>query len=248
MRGCHRLADDSQCSRPFAATHPPPMRILLIEDELELASAIENALDKRNIAVDCVSTLSQARYAIRECQYKVVLLDRGLPDGDGLTVIPDLRAAVPGIPVIVLTAASEITARVEGLDAGADDYLAKPFSMDELTARLRALARRSPVMQTHKITVGELEIDLVSLVATIHGEPLDLPRRELLALQALVESAGKTVRRDQLVARVYGLNEDIHSNALDTHISRLRSKLAQRGAGVEIRPVRGIGYLLSTTE
>lgn len=224
------------------------MRILLIEDELELASAIESALGKRNIAVDCVSSLSEARYAIRECQYKVVLLDRLLPDGDGLTVIPDLRAAVPGIPVIVLTAAGEIAARVEGLDAGADDYLAKPFSMDELSARLRALARRAPVMQTHKVTVGALEIDLVSLTATVRGEPLGLRRRELLALQALVESAGKTVQRDQLIARVYGLGENIQSNALDAHISRLRSRLALHDAGIEIRPVRGIGYLLSTTE
>lgn len=224
------------------------MRILLIEDELELASAIGSALGKRNIAVDCVSSLSEARYAIRECQYRVVLLDRLLPDGDGLTAIPDLRAAAPGIPVIVLTAAGEIAARVEGLDAGADDYLAKPFSMDELTARLRALARRAPIMQTHKVTVGALEIDLVSLSATVRGEPLGLRRRELLALQALVESAGKTVQRDQLIARVYGLGEDIQSNALDAHISRLRSKLALHDAGIVIRPIRGIGYLLSTTE
>jgi two-component system, OmpR family, response regulator len=224
------------------------MRILLIEDEAELASAIESALGKRNIAVDCVPSLSEARYAIRECQYKVVLLDRFLPDGDGLSVIPDLRAAAPGIPVIILTAAGEIAARVEGLEAGADDYLAKPFSMDELTARLRALARRAPAMQTQKVTVGALEIDLVSLTATVRGEDLGLRRRELLALQALVERAGKTVQRDQLIARVYGLDEDIQSNALDAHISRLRSKLALSGAGVEIRPVRGIGYLLSTTE
>jgi two-component system, OmpR family, response regulator len=224
------------------------MRILLIEDELELASAIESALGKRNIVVDCVPSLSEARYAIRECQYKVVLLDRGLPDGDGLTAIPDLRALAPDIPVIVLTAAGEIAARCEGLNAGADDYLAKPFSMDELTARLRALARRAPVMQSHKVTLGVLEVDLASLAATVRGEQLDLRRRELLALQALVENVGKTVRREQLIARVYGLDEDIQSNALDAHISRLRSKLALCDAGVEIRPVRGIGYLLSTTK
>ena len=120
--------------------------------------------------------------------------------------------------------------------------------MDELTARLRALARRAPTMQTHKVSVGALEIDLVSLTATVRGEPLGLRRRELLALQALVERAGKTVQRDQLIARVYGLGEDIQSNALDAHISRLRSKLALHDAGIEIRPVRGIGYLLSTTE
>ncbi|KVK94144.1 response regulator transcription factor [Burkholderia cepacia] len=224
------------------------MRILLIEDELELASVIGSALNKRNIAVDCALSLSEARFAIRECQYKVVLLDRNLPDGDGLSVIRDLRAAAPGIPVIMLTAAGAITARVEGLEAGADDYLAKPFSMDELTARIRALARRSPSLQTHVVAVSSLEIDLVSLSATIRGEPLDLPRRELLALQALVENTGKTVRRDQLIARVYGVNEDIQSNALDAHISRLRSKLAQRDAGVSIRSIRGIGYLLSTSK
>ncbi|WP_322081268.1 response regulator transcription factor [Burkholderia sp. BCC1972] len=224
------------------------MRILLIEDELELASAIESALEKRNIVADCVPSLSEARFAIRESQYKVVLLDRGLPDGDGVSIISDLRAAAPGIPVIMLTAAGSVDARIEGLEAGADDYLAKPFSMDELVARIRALARRSPSLQTHIVAVGALEIDLVSLVATIHGVPFELPRRELLALQALVESTGKTVRRDQLLAHVYGFDEDIQSNALDAHISRLRSKLASRDAGVEIRPIRGIGYLLSTTQ
>ncbi|WP_321891699.1 response regulator transcription factor [Burkholderia cenocepacia] len=224
------------------------MRILLIEDELELASAIGSALNKRNIAVDRVPSLSEARFAIRECQYKVVLLDRGLPDGDGLSVIPDLRVAAPGIAVIVLTAAGAITARVEGLEAGADDYLAKPFSMDELVARIRAIARRSPGLQRQIVAVKALEIDVVSLVATIHGEPFDLPRRELLALQVLAENAGRTVRRDHLAAHIYGLEEDIQSNALDSNISRLRSKLTQRDAGVAIRPIRGIGYLLSTIE
>ncbi|KVL46559.1 hypothetical protein WT01_36420 [Burkholderia cepacia] len=222
------------------------MRILLIEDERELASAIGNALNKRNIAGDCVPSLREARFASRECQYKVVLLDRSLPDGDGLSVIPALRAAASGIPVIVLTAAGAITARVEGLEAGADDYLAKPFSMDELVARIRALARRWPGLQRQIVAVSE--VDIVSLAATIHGELFDLPRRELLAPQGLPENAGKTVRRERLVAHVYGLDEDIQSNALDANISRLRSKLPLRDAGVEIRSILGIGYLLCTAE
>jgi two-component system, OmpR family, response regulator len=224
------------------------MRILMIEDEPELASAVTSALGKRNIVVDSVPCIEEAYFAISEWDYTVVLLDRSLPDGDGLTAIPRLRAAVPGIPIIVLTAAGEVAARIEGLEAGADDYLCKPFSMDELTARLRALARRHPILQSPTVTVGSLELDLHSLTVSVRGEMIDLRRRELLALQALVQNTGKTVRRRQLIAHVYGLGEDLCSNTLDAHISRLRGKLTQANAGVEIRAVRGIGYLLCTLE
>ncbi|ALP68754.1 response regulator transcription factor [Paraburkholderia caribensis] len=220
------------------------MRILMIEDEPELAAAVTSALRKRNIGVDSVPCIQDAYFAVSEWDYTVVLLDRSLPDGDGLTAIPYLRNSVPGIPIIVLTAAGEVAARIEGLEAGADDYLCKPFSMDELAARLRALARRTPVLQPVKVTAGFLELDLESLTVSVRGETIDLRRRELLALQILMQNADKTVRRHQLVAHVYGLGEDFYSNTLDAHISRLRGKLSQANAGVEIRPVRGIGYLL----
>ncbi|WP_144153264.1 response regulator transcription factor [Paraburkholderia sp. BCC1885] len=220
------------------------MRILLIEDEIELASAIQSALEKRKMAVDHVSTLGTARYAITDVPYKLVLLDRKLPDGDGISIIPHLRASAPGVAIIVLSAISDVTARVAGLDAGADDYLAKPFSMDELMARLRALDRRPALLREPQTAMGRMVFDFEAKEASVDGARLGLQRRELLVLQALLERRGKTVRRESLEAEVYGFERDIASNALDSHVSNLRRKLEQAEAGVEIHTMRGIGYLL----
>ncbi|MEW6340604.1 MAG: response regulator transcription factor [Paraburkholderia sp.] len=220
------------------------MRILLIEDEMELASAIQSALEKRRMAVDHVSTLSTARYAINEVTYKLALLDRKLPDGDGISIIPHLRASAPGVAIIVLSAMCDVTARVEGLDAGADDYLPKPFSMDELVARLRALDRRPAVLRDPQESIGRLVFDFEAKEALVNGERLALQRRELLVLQALIERRDKTVRRESLSTQVYGFERDIASNALDSHVSNLRRKLDHADAGVEIHTMRGIGYLI----
>ncbi|MFM0041774.1 response regulator transcription factor [Paraburkholderia sediminicola] len=220
------------------------MRILLIEDEVELASAIQSALEKRKMVVDYVSTLSMACYAMNEVMYKLVLLDRKLPDGDGLSIIPNLRSSSPGVAIIVLSAICDVTARVEGLDAGADDYLAKPFSMDELLARLRALDRRPAVLREPEACIGRLVFDFEAKEASVDGERLGLQRRELLVLQALIERRGKTVRRESLSTQVYGFDRDIASNALDSHVSNLRRKLDHADAGVEIHAMRGIGYLV----
>jgi two-component system, OmpR family, response regulator len=218
------------------------MRILLVEDEKAMVSALTAALSRHGVIVDHAGTLEIAEEASRSGVHDAVLLDRKLPDGEGLSLIPRLREEQPGLPVIVLSALGSSDHRVAGLDHGADDYLAKPFSTEELMARLRAVMRRPAQIGPSTISVGLLQFNLTERHADVSGARLDLTRRELLALEILVRRAGRTVARSALEEAVYGYDEDIASNTLDSHISRLRSKLA--GAGVEIHAIRGIGYLL----
>ncbi|KKB75787.1 transcriptional regulator [Devosia soli] len=218
------------------------MRILLVEDELDLARALISALERHDILVDHVSTLEMALEAVQSGVHSVVVLDRKLPDGDGLRIIPDVRRAQAGLPIIVLSALGAPEQRIEGLETGADDYLAKPFLVDELVARIRALMRRPAVLADMAISVGKLSFNLGDGTATAAGEPLTLTRREVLALEVLVKRAGRTVARSSLEEAVYGFDDEIASNTLDAHISRLRRKLSP--AGVEIHSIRGIGYLL----
>jgi len=221
------------------------MRILLVEDEREMANLLTAALGKQGILVDHARTIAFAEEAARAHVHDAVLLDRTLPDGDGLSLIPHLRREHAGVPIIVLSALGSPDNRIAGLDNGADDYLAKPFSIDELLARLRAVLRRPTQIEPHVITLGRLQFDLDEHVASIDGRPMELPRRELLALEVLVRRAGRTVARDALEDAVYGFDDEIASNTLDSHISRLRRKLAE--AGVEIHGIRGLGYLLKAT-
>lgn len=220
------------------------MRILLVEDELEMAAALRAALAQHDMVVDHVTTLAEGEEAIATAAHCAILLDRQLPDGDGLTLIPRLRACKQIAPVIVLTARGELGDRVKGLDTGADDYLAKPFAIDELLARLRAVLRRAPVMAPDRIRAGCLDYDWHDRCATIDGVALDLPRRELLVLEALLRRRGRTVQRAALEEAVYGFDDEIQSNALDMHVSNLRRKLMKAGAGLEIHGIRGVGYLL----
>ncbi|KAF1069285.1 MULTISPECIES: response regulator transcription factor [unclassified Variovorax] len=220
------------------------MRILLVEDEAELAQALAAALRQNQAVVDVAGSLREAQDAVLAGQHEVIVLDRGLPDGDGLSLIEFLRANGIAAAVLVLTAMADISERVLSLDGGADDYLAKPFSMDELMARVRALARR-PALRANPVTaLARLQFDHLQRQAHVDAQSLLLTRRELLVLEALLEQRGRTVLRESLHDRVYGQEGDIHSNALDTHVSRLRSKLDKAGAQVEIHAIRGVGYLL----
>jgi len=218
------------------------MRIMLVEDEMDLAAVLTTALSRHDIVVDHARSLEIAEEACRSGVHDAVLLDRKLPDGDGLSLIPLLRREQPGLPVIVLSALGALDDRVAGLDHGADDYLAKPFSIDELMARLRAVMRRPTQIGETAVSIGQLRFNLTERQAEIAGEPLELTRRELLALEILVRRAGRTVPRGALEEAVYGYDDEIASNSLDAHISRLRRKLT--GAGVEIHGIRGLGYLL----
>jgi DNA-binding response OmpR family regulator len=221
------------------------VRILLVEDQPELGATLAERLKAEGYVVDLATGLGEAIEAVLGADYRLVLLDRRLPDGDGLSLLPVLRTRPTSPPAIVLTALDDVPDRVAGLDAGAEDYLIKPFALDELLARIRVLQRRSGAgSRTPSVVVGGLEFDLASREARIGGLPFPLPRRELAILDALARRAGRVVMREHLESQVYGYDDEISSNALEAHISRLRKRLSEAGAGVMLHGVRGIGYML----
>lgn len=220
------------------------MRVLLVEDELQLAETLRGALERERFIVDHADRLEIAREASLIAPFDLVLLDRTLPDGDGLSLVPLLRARTPGVGIIVLSARGEVGDRIAGLDEGADDYLIKPFALDELFARIRAVRRRPAELSGETIRAGSLVYDLANEEVSVAGARLELPRRELRVLATLVKRRGRTVLRETLEQAVYGFDDEVQSNALDSHVSRLRRKLADAEAGVEIHAIRGVGYLL----
>ncbi|WP_241427659.1 response regulator transcription factor [Fertoeibacter niger] len=238
-----------QSSRNVRAVNLPSggvMRILLVEDEPSLGEMLTTGLSRQGFVVDLAPTLGIAKEAALGVDYDAIILDRTLPDGDGLTLLAEIRKRGMHCPVIVLSALGNSRQKIEGLDKGADDYLAKPFSLDELLARLRAIARRPAAVEPDRIALGGLVFDVGHRTALIGETPLDLPRRELLVLETLILRAGRVVPRDVLEQAVFGYDDDIASNTLDSHISRLRRKI--ESAGLEIHALRGIGYLLRPTE
>ncbi|HET7437623.1 MAG TPA: response regulator transcription factor [Thermoanaerobaculia bacterium] len=222
------------------------MRILLVEDEPQLAAAMVSRLTAEGFVVDHLATLGEAIEAVMTTQYRAILLDRRLPDGDGLSLLPVLRTRAAPPPVIVLTALDDVPDRVAGLDAGAEDYLIKPYAFEELLARLRVLFRRdgAAAAPLARVTIGRLDYDLSAREAVVGGNALNLPRRELAILDVLVRRAGRVVMREHLESQVYGFDDDIRSNALEAHISRLRKRLSDADAGVVLHGIRGVGYML----
>lgn len=220
------------------------MRILLVEDELEMADTLRMVLEREGYVVDHVASLADLYEAARLATSDVVLLDRTLPDGDGISAITELRRFNPGVPVIVLTARDRIDDRVVGLDTGADDYLTKPFAKEELLARIRAVRRRPAALPSQQVQLGGLIYDMENDEALVGGVRLDLPRRELRVLATLMRRRGRTVLRGALEEAVYSFDDEIQSNSLDSHVSRLRGRLAAAKAEVEIHAIRGVGYLL----
>lgn len=223
------------------------MRLLLVEDEVEMARALMAVLVQQKHIVDHMTSIENAREALLSNVHDAVILDRQLPDGDGLALLREMRNAGDKTPVIVLTAQNEPGERVDGLDDGADDYLGKPFLADELMARLRAVVRRSESYISKVFAEGNVEIDLDHQELKISGSVVPLTRREMLVLQILARRIGKTVLRATLEEAVYGYDDEIQSNALDSHVSRLRRKLADAGACMTIHTIRGIGYLMKGT-
>lgn len=220
------------------------MRLLLIEDEPQMVEALRAAFARHDILVDAVATIADAELIVRDGAYDAALLDRQLPDGDGLRFVASLRKRGDTLPVIVLTAMGHVPDRVAGLDLGADDYICKPFDFDELLARLRAVLRRPETLAAPSIAIGRLTFDPTHREVRVNGVPLCLPRRELLVLESLVRRAGRMVPRANLMEAVFGFDDEIQSNALDSHISRLRRRLAEADAGLVINVIRGVGYLL----
>jgi len=217
------------------------MRILLVEDDRVLADALTRALVQSAHAVDSVSTGEQADGALALAAYDLAILDVGLPGLSGLDVLRRLRARKSTMPVLMLTAFDTLEDRVRGLDLGADDYLAKPFDLPELEARVRALLRRG-TNSTPELQHGPLRFDTVGRRVYFEQRPLELAPRELAVLELLMMREGRVVSKEQLANHLYGWDEDVGDNAIEVCMYRLRRKLEPLGC--EIRTVRGMGYLM----
>lgn len=220
-------------------------RILLVEDDVLLAREIVRALERDNWPIDHVGSLAEAFEAIIQFPYRAVLLDRRLPDGDGIGLIPAAKSRPSPPSIIFLTARDDLADRVEGLDAGADDYLVKPFALEELLARLRAACRRPGLgARPRPIELARIRYDPATREVLVGKRPIVVPRRELALLELLVQRGGRVVQRGRLESELYGFDVEVSANALDALVSRLRRRLDDEDAGVEIRLVRGVGYML----
>lgn len=220
------------------------MHVLLVEDDALVASGIRAGLATFDFVVDSVPSIREARQAMQSVQSDVVILDRGLPDGDGMQLLEEWRAAGIAMPVLILTARDAVRDRVDGLQSGADDYLVKPFDLDELVARLYALLRRAAGRASGVIHHGALALDPAARQVSVGGEPVTLSRRELVLLEAFLYAPRTVLSASQLRDSLYGLNDDVESNALNVHIHHLRRKL---GNGL-IETVRGLGYRLGSAD
>jgi DNA-binding response OmpR family regulator len=222
-------------------------RILLVEDHDRLADLISKQLTAAGIAVDVFDRISNALAAAKQIPYQALILDRGLPDGDGLGLLQQLRNAGIRIPCLVLTARDALHDRVEGLDSGADDYLTKPFAMDEMLARVRALLRRPVESVPLDPTYGDLQVKPASGVMCCGDESISLAPAELQIILLLVKKQGDVVRRNTLESAGWGLNEAVTPNALDVALHRLRRKLLAIGSSQQIINMRNLGYALCET-
>jgi two-component system OmpR family response regulator len=218
------------------------MRILIVEDDPSLASGLGRILQAEGYAVDVTSRGEDAVQAARQERFDMVILDVGLPGIDGFELLRRLRAAEYRAPVLVLTARDTVNDRVHGLDLGADDYMAKPFAMPELAARVRALIRRSQAQIGPKIVHGPLTLDTVARRAYLQDEPLELAAREWAVLEVLLGRVEKIVSKEAIIQAVAGWGDELSPNAIEVYVSRLRAKLEP--AGIKIRTVRGFGYML----
>lgn len=216
------------------------VRILLVEDDELLGAGIRDTLERSRFTLEWVTDGRQALAALRTNSFDLVLLDLGLPKMDGIEVLRNLRASGAKTPVLVLSARDAPQQRVLGLDAGADDYLVKPFDVDELLARVRALQRRNRGAAVNVIEHGLLRLDPASHSVTYEGRAVPLQRREYMVLEKLIQSVGQVLSRSQLEESLYGWDGGVESNSLDVHIHRLRRKLYPD----VIRTVRGIGYVM----
>ena len=222
------------------------MNVLVVEDDAEVGNYISDELDRIGYLGTVASDLALARGLLANTAYDVVVLDRMLPDGDGLSFIEELRSSGNEIPVLVLSALGEVNHRVEGLRAGSDDYLVKPFDISELTARIEVLFRRSQLSTAPiEFHLGTLKLDLITHHVTREGRAIRLQPREFKLLEYLARHAGQVVTRTMLLESVWGLNFDPQTNVVDVHISRLRNKLDAEYSRPLLHTVRGEGYRLA---
>jgi two-component system response regulator TctD len=220
------------------------VRVLMIEDDQPLATALTEALKRRGIHSDVAGSIADARQMIEAARYAALLLDLGLPDGDGLGLVRTLRAQGNPIPVIAVTARSALDARIAGLNAGADDYIVKPFDVDELTARLHAVMRRQGALAGAELHFGNVRFDTASGDLVVGDAPVILTARERQFAALLLRRFGQVVSKQFAEDQLYGLSEPVGSNALEVQAYRLRRKLEAAGATVRIETIRGVGYMM----
>lgn len=218
------------------------MRVVVIEDNRSLAAGIARLLRDAGFTVDVVHDALGASAALWTGSFDIVVLDLNLPDGDGIAILSEYRARGGDAAVLVLTARAALDERVRGLDAGADDYVSKPFEPSELEARVRALCRRRAGLSRPNVELGPLVFDIGTRQAHLHGALLDLPRREGDVLETLILRAGRVISKEQIAEAIGGFSDLVSDNAIELYISRLRRRLEP--AGVAIRTVRGLGYII----
>ena len=216
------------------------MNILLVEDDVALASALVKTLTHEGFVVNHLKHGQQAINVVKTEPTDIVILDLGLPDIDGLDVLRAIRQHTAQLPVLILTARSSIDDKVSGLDLGADDYLAKPFEVDELLARLRVVERRSSSSKHAGLQIGDVELDTACYGLSVANEAVDISRREFTLLKALMENAGRVLTRESLESKLYSWNEEVASNTIEVHIHHLRKKLPKGF----IKTLRGVGYIV----
>lgn len=218
------------------------MRVLLVEDDAMIGDAVQLGLRKEGFVVDWVQDVSDAELALSANCYELMLLDLGLPDQPGLNLLKKIRGGGQSLSVLILTARDSVADRISGLDSGADDYLIKPFDLDELCARIRAVQRRKQGRTEPILSHGKLSLNPATHECRWQGVTIPLSKKEFSILETFLESPGKVLSRDQLEDRLYGWGEEVESNTVGVHIHNLRRKLG----GDVIRTIRGVGYLLGS--
>ncbi len=221
------------------------MRILIVEDNQELNELLQSSFKKEGFAIDGVECREDALAAISTTVYDCIILDLSLPDGDGLDVLQNVRQSQNHVPVLILTARDGLEDRVKGLNAGADDYCLKPFEIQEILARVRALLRRPGGALGTKLVLGNMSFDTIQREVTVAGEVIRLARRELDVLEELMRRSNRVLSKSALEESLYGFDDEIGSNSVEVHISRLRKKLSNTAASASVHTIRGVGYILS---
>lgn len=216
------------------------MRILLVEDDIMLGKAIKTALENENNVVDLMVDADSCEAALKTTTFEIILLDINLPDKSGLEILKNLRLQKNSTPVLILTARSAVSQKIEGLDLGADDYLTKPFDLEELFARIRSLVRRSKGIAVSTLTCGSVEMDSASHLVTNNKVKVELSPKEFSILKLLMENAGKVVSKARLEELLYSWDDTVESNTIEVHIHHLRKKLSQD----LIKTIRGVGYVV----
>jgi DNA-binding response OmpR family regulator len=221
------------------------MRLLIVEDNEELAELLAKGLRTAGYEADVLSTVEDALAVLSTTFYAALILDLGLPDGDGLSLLRELRQRDNPIPVLVLTARGGLHDRVHGLRSGADDYLVKPFALEELIARLEAQLRRPGQLLGNSLRIANLQFDTQNRQASIDEQPQVLSARETAVLELLMRSKGRVVSKKQVEDHIFGHSGEVASNAVEVYVHRLRKQLADRGAKVQVHTIRGVGYLIA---